>query len=115
MRSRSDLVIVKLTEYGDLIIEQSPDDCIVVRASNVEIFINTLVGLCLGEEAPRIEPAPPMASPARPRISAPIKRRTDNTVNERQRRCRLKLKAEAARERANISEGNARPDKADRA
>jgi len=114
-----DLVVVKLTEYGDLVIEQSPDNCIVVRDNNVETFINTLIGLCRGEAAPRIErTAPPTAptSPARPPICAPTKRRTDNTVNERQARRRLKLRREREeRERANISEGNARPDKADRA
>jgi len=106
-----DLVVVKLTEYGDLIIEQSPDDCIVVRDNNVEIFINTLVGLCLGEAPPRVEPAPTTVptSPARPRTGAPTKRRTDNTVNERQRRRRCKVKAERG---ANLFE-NARPPSAD--
>ena|SRR5262245_2500869 len=113
-----DLVVVKLTEHGDLIIEQSPDDCIVIRDNNVEIFINALVGLCLGEAPPRVEPAPPTApaSPARPRTSAPTKRRTDNTVNERQTRRRLKLRREREeREPATLSEGHARPDTADRA
>src|SRR5262249_27495320 len=99
--SHQGAISAKLTEHGDLIVEQYHDDpqcadqvhAIIVRAENAEQFINELAFTCLGKPAPRID-APPTVptSPQRP-----TKSRTGTTNAERQRRYReRKRKPEAA-------------------
>lgn len=97
-------VSIQFTEFGDLVLEQFPDDpyCadhvhnVIVRGENVGEFIEALTFLHAETKAKNSAPTTGYEAPERLPVhpTAPTKRRTDNTNAERQRRHREKKRNE---------------------